>query len=134
MFFGMILGFLVGLIICLICGLFSFNYFLEKMNINKIVKIIMVIALIFCIIAGAILGIYYDNYDLKKKIANFESIRITYSSVDTISEYDRISILQKVMEANQDMAETKVYVNSWISFGISKENKEAINNLKLIGE
>lgn len=134
MFFGMILGFLVGLIICLICGLFSFNYFLEKMNINKIVKIIMVIALIFCIIAGAILGIYYDNYDLEKKIANFESIRITYSSVDTISEYDRISILQKVMEANQDMAETKVYVNSWISFGISKENKEAINNLKLIGE
>lgn len=134
MFFGMILGFLVGLIICLICGLFSFNYFLEKMNINKIVKIIMVIALIFCIIAGAILGIYYDNYDLEKKIANFESIRITYSSIDTISEYDRISILQKVMEANQDMAETKVYVNSWISFGISKENKEAINNLKLIGE
>lgn len=134
MFFGMILGFLVGLIICLICGLFSFNYFLEKMNINKIVKIIMVIALIFCIIAGAILGIYYDNYNLEKKIANFESIRITYSSIDTISEYDRISILQKVMEANQDMAETKVYVNSWISFGISKENKEAINNLKLIGE
>ena len=133
MFLGMILGLLMGLFIgiCFLVYSSPNNYDIE---VTKIKKIIFTLIVIFSIILGIFLGFYINNYDLEKKIANFESIKITYSSIDTISEYDRISILQKVMEANQDMAETKVYVNSWMSFGTSKENKETINNLKLIGE
>ena len=133
MFLGMILGLLMGLFIgiCFLVYSSPNNYDIE---VTKIKKIIFTLIIIFSIILGIFLGFYINNYDLEKKIANFESIKITYSSIDTISEYDRISILQKVMEANQDMAETKVYVNSWMSFGTSKENKETINNLKLIGE
>lgn len=133
----MITGIIVGSIMGVFIGI-SFLVFSSPseyyIKVTKIKKIIFTLIIIFSTILGIFLGFYINNYDLEKKIANFESIRITYSSIDTISEYDRISILQKVMEANQDMAETKVYVNSWMSFGISKENKEAINNLKLIGE
>lgn len=133
----MIVGIIIGSIMGVFIGI-SFLVFSSPseyyIKVTKIKKIIFTLIIIFSTILGIFLGFYINNYDLEKKIANFESIRITYSSIDTISEYDRISILQKVMEANQDMAETKVYVNSWMSFGISKENKEAINNLKLIGE
>lgn len=130
---SIIISFIMGIFIGICFLVFSSpsEYYIK---VTKIKKIIFTLIIIFSTILGIFLGFYINNYDLEKKIANFESIRITYSSIDTISEYDRISILQKVMEANQDMAETKVYVNSWMSFGISKENKEAINNLKLIGE
>lgn len=130
---SIIISFIMGIFIGICFLVFSSpsEYYIK---VTKIKKIIFTLIIIFSIILGIFLGFYINNYDLEKKIANFESIKITYSSIDTISEYDRISILQKVMEANQDMAETKVYVNSWMSFGISKENKEAINNLKLIGE
>lgn len=130
---SIIISFIMGIFIGICFLVFSSpsNY---EIKITKIKKIIFTLIIIFSIILGIFLGVYFDNYNLEKKIANFEAIRITYSSIDTISEYDRISILQKVMEVNQDMAETKVYVNSWISFGISKGNKEIINNLKLIGE
>lgn len=130
---GIIIGSIMGVFIG-ICFLVYSSPNDYDIEVTKIKKIIFTLIIIFSTILGIFLGFYINNYDLEKKIANFESIRITYSSIDTISEYDRISILQKVMEANQDMAETKVYVNSWMSFGISKENKEAINNLKLIGE
>ena len=130
---SIIISFIMGIFIGICFLVFSSpsEYYIK---VTKIKKIIFTLIIIFSTILGIFLGFYINNYDLEKKIANFESIRITYSSIDTISEYDRISILQKVMEANQDMAETKIYVNSWMSFGISKENKEAINNLKLIGE
>ena len=130
---SIIISFIMGIFIGICFLVFSSpsEYYIK---VTKIKKIIFTLIIIFSTILGIFLGFYINNYDLEKKIANFDSIRITYSSIDTISEYDRISILQKVMEANQDMAETKVYVNSWMSFGISKENKEAINNLKLIGE
>lgn len=130
---SIIISFIMGIFIGICFLVFSSpsEYYIK---VTKIKKIIFTLIIIFSTILGIFLGFYINNYDLEKKIANFESIRITYSSIDTISEYDRISILQKVMEANQDMAETKVYINSWMSFGTSKENKEAINNLKLIGE
>lgn len=130
---SIIVSFIMGIFIGICFLVFSSpsEYYIK---VTKIKKIIFTLIIIFSIILGTFLGGYFNNYDLEKKIANFESIRITYSSIDTTSEYDRISILQKVMEANQDIAETKVYINSWMSFGISKENKEAINNLKLIGE
>lgn len=130
---SIIISFIMGIFIGICFLVFSSpsEYYIK---VTKIKKIIFTLIIIFSTILGIFLGFYINNYDLEKKIASFESIRITYSSIDTISEYDRISILQKVMEANQDMAETKVYVNSWMSFGVSKENKEAINNLKLIGE
>ena len=130
---SIIISFIMGIFIGICFLVFSSpsEYYIK---VTKIKKIIFTLIIIFSTILGIFLGFYINNYDLEKKIASFESIRITYSSIDTISEYDRISILQKVMEVNQDMAETKIYVNSWMSFGISKENKETINNLKLIGE
>lgn len=130
---SIIISFIMGIFIGICFLVFSSpsEYYIK---VTKIKKIIFTLIIIFSTILGIFLGFYINNYDLEKKIASFESIRITYSSIDTISEYDRISILQKVMEVNQDMAETKIYVNSWMSFGISEENKETINNLKLIGE
>ena len=130
---SIIVSFIMGIFIGICFLVFSSpsEYYIK---VTKIKKIIFTLIIIFSTILGIFLGFYINNYDFEKKIASFESIRITYSSIDTISEYDRISILQKVMEVNQDMAETKIYVNSWMSFGISEENKEAINNLKLIGE
>lgn len=130
---SIIVSFIMGIFIGICFLVFSSpsEYYIK---VTKIKKIIFTLIIIFSTILGIFLGFYINNYDLEKKIASFESIRITYSSIDTISEYDRISILQKVMEVNQDMAETKIYVNSWMSFGISEENKETINNLKLIGE
>lgn len=130
---SIIISFIMGIFIGICFLVFSSpsNYDIE---VTKIKKIIFTLIIIFSIILGIFFGFYINNYDLEKKIANFESIRTTYSSIDTISEYDRISILQKVMEANQDMAETKIYINSWMSFGTSGKIKETINNLKLIGE
>lgn len=130
---SIVISFVMGIFIGITFLVFSSpsGYYIK---VTKIKKIIFTLIIIFSTILGIFLGFYINNYDLEKKIANFGSIRITYSSIDTISEYDRISILQKIMEANQDMAETKIYVNSWMSFGISEESKEAINNLKLIGE
>ena len=130
---SIIISFIMGIFIGICFLVFSSpsEYYIK---VTKIKKIIFTLIIIFSTILGIFLGFYINNYDLEKKIASFASIRITYSSIDTISEYDRISILQKVMEVNQDMAETKIYVNSWMSFGISEENKETINNLKLIVE
>lgn len=130
MYIGLFFGALIGCIPALI-------FILAPDTITKksVIKAIVSIILIACF--GGACGAYYDNYDVSIKVAKYEAAHKTYIlSVENseISEYERVAILQSTMEINQEIAETKTYVNSWFAFYITAENRDAVNNLKLIGD
>lgn len=130
MYIGLLFGALAGCIPALIFMLAPDNP--TKKN---VIKAIVSLVLVACF--GGACGAYYDNYDVSIKIAKYEAANKTYIlSVENseISEYERVSILQSTMEINQEIAETKTYVNSWFAFYITAENRDAVNNLKLIGD
>ena len=130
MYIGLLFGALAGCIPALIFVLAPDNY--AKKN---VIKAIISLVLVACF--GGACGAYYDNYDVSIKVAKYEAAHKTYIlSVENseISEYERVAILQSTMEINQEIAETKTYVNSWFAFYITAENRDAVNHLKLIGD
>lgn len=126
---GLFFGFLIGMLfVCFIALGTSFQ--------TKKSKVIAIVIAVLCTILGAAIGWSYDNYSITKKVAKYEAANKTYIlSVQNseISEYDRVAILQSIMDINQEIAETKAYVNSWFSFYITPENKQEVNDLRLIG-
>lgn len=129
MYIGLIFGALIGCIPALIFMLIS-DIPTKKIVIKAVVSLI----LIACF--GGACGAYYDNYDVSIKVEKYKAADKTYIlSVQNseISEYDRVAILQSIMDINQEIAETKAYVNSWFSFYITPENKQEVNDLRLIG-
>ena len=127
---GLFFGFLIGLLFaCFIALGTSFR--------TKKSKVFTVVIVVLCTILGTAIGWNYDNYAIVKQISRYEAAYKTYIlSVENseISEYERVAILQSTMEINQEIAETKTYVNSWFAFYITAENRDAVNHLKLIGD
>ncbi len=120
---GIFLGILWGGIIFVWKDMKSLKYFL--------------IPFIIVILLSSLIAIVYDNYAIREQTAKYEAAYQTYNiSMDNpdIGEYEKVAILQTTIEINQEIAKIKTYVNSWISFGITTKNKEAVNNLRLIGE
>lgn len=127
---GLFFGFLIGMLF--VCFIALGTSFATKKS-----KVFAVVIAVFCTILGTVIGWNYDNYAIVKQVSRYEAAYKTYIlSVENseISEYERVSILQSTMEINQEIAETKTYVNSWFAFYITAENRDAVNNLKLIGD
>lgn len=130
MYMGLVFGALIGCIPTLIFMLIS-----DIPTKKSVIKAVVSLILIACF--GGACGAYYDNYDVSIKVEKYKAADKTYIlSVENseISEYERVAILQSTMEINQEIAETKTYVNSWFAFYITAENRDAVNNLKLIGD
>lgn len=126
---GIFLGFLIGLLF--LCFTALATEFRSTKN-----KVFAITAIILCTFLGGLIGWNYDNYAIVKQVSRYEAAYKTYIlSVQNseISEYDRVAILQSIMDINQEIAETKAYVNSWFSFYITPENKKEVNDLRLIG-
>lgn len=129
MYIGFLFGALAGLIP-------AFIFILSECPSMKknIIRAVVSFILVACF--GGACGAVCDNYDIGVRIAKYDAANKTYIlSVQNseISEYDRVAILQSIMDINQEIAETKAYVNSWFSFYITPENKQEVNDLRLIG-
>lgn len=126
---GLFFGFLIGMLF--VCFIALGTSFATKKS-----KVFAVVIAVFCTILGTVIGWNYDNYAIVKQVSRYEAAYKTYIlSVQNseISEYDRVAILQSIMDINQEIAETKAYVNSWFSFYITPENKKEVNDLRLLG-
>lgn len=126
---GLFFGFLIGMLF--VCFIALGTSFATKKS-----KVFAVVIAVFCTILGTVIGWNYDNYAIVKQVSRYEAAYKTYIlSVQNseIGEYDRVAILQSIMDINQEIAETKAYVNSWFSFYITPENKQEVNDLRLIG-
>lgn len=133
----MIVGFLIGIVISffitfLFWAIIELGDFFPKHK-TFLTIFCFIITLLFSIFLGGAI----DNYCIESNIAKYEAAAQTYVSSlenDQVSDYEKVAIRQTVMEINQEIAASKVYVNSIWSIGVTEENKEAMNNIQFIGE
>lgn len=131
----MLSGLLFGILIGLVCILLVAMFFMMKDEDVK--SSICLVAFVIGLLGSTIVGTIGNNYNIQKDIARYEAAYQTYTNSINgpgITEYERVAILQTTMSINQEIAASKVYVNSIWSIGVTQENKKAMNDIRLIGE
>lgn len=124
----MIVGCIIGIIVL---GLIGWTIWMTLYCgcYEKVGVAIFVVMIASGLVGGGALGASFDNTSVEEDIAGFSVIKQTYESAihdENLSGYERIAIINTVIEQNKLLARRQASITKWWNFGITQENKDAL--------